>query len=253
MLDQDAVLICGSPAFVQDLATRLSAYALTTRTSPAPLSEMSRLKSGASPAALLINPLGQDQATLNKSAVLANALAKKTQAELLYIPGEERDLWQNELNKAAMYSALPAPVQDSADGILSRLLKDDQKNLCVVCPREDSRFLTQFLVYLSGTERLIHQNLYTTDKTYQAVSPLSPSGALPLFALLFAAADLIREGLRLEREADCLSTVVANVLTSGWRTPEFMETGENVITPQEVMNLIAQQVQLAGELYERMG
>lgn len=251
--EQDAVVLTGNEDMLKDAAWKLGAYASAVLTNPVSLPEFSRLKSGASPAALMIRPMTEKAADLNKAAVLASALAKKSKADLFYIPGETKDVWQNELNKAAMYAALPAPVPDSADGLLARLFYDDRRNLAIMAPENDERFLFKLLAYLSGTERLIHSNLYAENRIYQTVSPVGREGRLPLFSLLFAMVDLVRESLKLEREADCLETVITNVLTSGWRTREFGDAGDKQITEEEVLDLIAQQVQLAGELYERLG
>lgn len=251
--DQDAVILSGDRDALQDAAWKLGVYATAVRTRPIGLSELSRLKSGASPSALLMTPISESASALNKAAVLACSLAKQSRAELFYIPGEPKDIWQNELNKAAMYAALPAPVSDSADGMLSRLLYDDKRNPAIIAPNEEERFLKNLLVFLSGTEHLIHQNFYAENRIYQAVSPVQPDSKLPLFSMLFATADTVRYALKLEREADCLLTAISNVLSSGWRTKEFPDAGDQQIGEEEVLELIARQVQLAGELYERLG
>lgn len=252
--DQDAVILSGDREILEDAAWKLGVYAAAVRTTPVILPELSRLKSGVSLSALLLTPLKANQAGLNKTAVLACALAKQSASELIYIPGDsEESSWQNELNRAAMYAAMPAPVSDSADGVLSRFLYNNQNNLAIVAPRNEERILRNLLIYLSGTERLTHQNFYAENRTIQAVCPVQPGSRLPLFSMLFATADAVRYALKLEREADCLMTVISNVLSSGWRTSEFPDAGDKLIGEEEVLHLIAQQIQLAGELFDRLG
>ncbi|MDI9520318.1 MAG: hypothetical protein QM308_04085 [Bacillota bacterium] len=252
--DQDAVILSADRDTLKEAAWKLGVYARSVKTSPVMLPELSRLRSGAAPCALLISPVGESASSLNKAAVLACALAKKSKADLFYIPKEPKEDWQNELNKAAMYAALPAPVSDNTDGMLSRLLYDDKRNPAIVAPGDEERFLRNLLIYLSGTENLVHQNLYAENRVFQAVSPLRTDRKIPLFSILFATVDAVRYALKLEREADCLMTVISNVLSSGWRTNEFPDaSGDKLISEDEVLDLIAQQVQLAGELYERLG
>ena len=69
-----------------------------------------------------------------------------------------------------------------------------------------------------------------------------------------ALSSMLRITLQLEREADCMDSALRNVLEYGWRTPDMMPTDESkVITPEEMTDLICEQISLAGQLMQDVG
>lgn len=81
-------------------------------------------------------------------------------------------------------------------------------------------------------------------------APVMPSDA-PLFSpwgVLQAAGDLLRDGLHLMREADCMEAAVNNVLAAGWRTADIALPGQARVDAEAITDLISEQIELAGEL-----
>ncbi len=80
----------------------------------------------------------------------------------------------------------------------------------------------------------------------KANDDLNPLGAVT------AVASLLRYSLRLTEEADCVMSAVKNVLDSGWRTPDMTDMGDGV-SCYKMLQLISDQINLAGELLQQRG
>ncbi len=65
---------------------------------------------------------------------------------------------------------------------------------------------------------------------------------------LLAVADLMRDGLSLGREADCVEAAVRNVLAAGWRTADIAAPGQARVAADMICDLVSEQIELAGEL-----
>ncbi len=76
--------------------------------------------------------------------------------------------------------------------------------------------------------------------------------ALNPIGMVLASAQLLRDALHLEREADCVDAAVRNVLAAGWRTPD-MAGGSEAISGRQILRLILDQIELAGELLSPQG
>ncbi|MBQ8080383.1 MAG: hypothetical protein IJ240_00640 [Clostridia bacterium] len=75
---------------------------------------------------------------------------------------------------------------------------------------------------------------------------LNPLGAVS------AVAEMLRTSLQLTKEADCVASAVKNILDAGWRTPDMTSMGDGIGT-YKMMQLISEQINLAGELMQRGG
>ncbi len=86
------------------------------------------------------------------------------------------------------------------------------------------------------------------------VSPVSgtPEDTTPL-GMVLAVADLLRYALGLPHEADCVDAAVQNVLAAGWRTPDLAQAGMPRVGAQAVIELISEQISLAGSLMNGRG
>ena len=250
--DQDALLLAGSSQFVLETAQKLGAFAGLVQLNQVDVDGLSRLKAGAVPAATLVWPLDEEEAEPAKTAVHACALAKQQQRQLAFICTQRTAGWQAAINKAALYAALSTPEGLSLDQALAQLLyTPDEAPLLMVSAR-DAAFIRHLLTYLGGTEQLLFEAYLREDTQIQAVLPFGQQKELPFFAMLYAAADALRQVPNLKREADCLQTAISNVLASGWRTSE-LGVGEKTISREQAIDLVSQQVQLAGALHERLG
>jgi hypothetical protein len=149
-----------------------------------------------------------------------------------------------------MYAALPSPQSYQLDTVLEHLFYNKEHRPLIMSDANNASVIGHLLIFLGGTELLAHMTYLADSLRIQGVSPYSEQPQLPLFSMLYATADAVRYSLGLEEEAGCLETAINNVLASGWRTPEF-GIGQKTVAQEEALRLIVQQVQLAGELFER--
>lgn len=70
--------------------------------------------------------------------------------------------------------------------------------------------------------------------------------------MILAVARLLRGALKLEKEADCVEAAVRNVLDAGWRTPD-MSGGNETVGTYRMLQLVADQINLAGEFLRPQG
>ena len=79
-----------------------------------------------------------------------------------------------------------------------------------------------------------------------------PDGDAPQpFSAALALAKLLRFSLRLNREAACVEAAVNNVLTAHSRV--LRESGEAAPDPEKSLDMICEQIAVAGELMQRAG
>lgn len=250
--EHDTIILAGGQDFISQAAMNMGAFAAgaeINRQAVAP--DLSRLKTGPAPALNLVWPLSDSPANITKTAVLACSMAKAA-GRLAYINNGQGGNWADAMNQAAMYAALPAPRALSLDEALWGLLHAGETVPVLAAPPIEAAMLRHLLTYLGGSENIRHLSFYAEGRQFQAVTPAANRQSLPFFSLLYACALTVKQALQLEREGDCLLTAVSNVLASGWRTREFGE-GEKAIPRDEALDLVAQQVRLAGELYEHLG
>lgn len=250
--EHDAVMLAGTVDGEKRIARLInchSKYSMLNQLDA--LDSLSRLKASHLPKADLVWPM--DETTpINKTAVTACALSKKQGKPLVLLETDATRAWSEPLNRAVMYAALPTPEVRALEELIQGLLHASQYTPLVLCAKSEARLLTYLLLYIGGTEQLAFEEMLSDTLAVQYVQPQAQKKEVPLFAGLYATVKLVRDSLKLEREADCLETVVTNVLQSGWRTPEF-GIGEKTISSDEVLELMTQQIQLAGELFERLG
>jgi len=82
---------------------------------------------------------------------------------------------------------------------------------------------------------------------------LSPEDEPNPIACALAVATLLRFSLGLTREAACVEAAVNNVLSAGWRTPDAARPGDPRVGAQAIVQLICEQISVAGELMGKAG
>ena len=64
---------------------------------------------------------------------------------------------------------------------------------------------------------------------------------------------MMREALNLAQEADAVEAAVAAVLEEGWRTADIAAGGAPKASGQAIVELICEQISVAGELMSKGG
>lgn len=249
--DADAVLVTGKREFVEGAARKLGCFAiLSGQEWPQAAEGLSRLKQGAPPVMPLIWPIGKAAGLAGKTTVSACAFARQLGRPLAFIESEETEGWQALLAQASRYAAMPLPEALSLDAYLDLALMGGGEVPLAMAARDSAAFVSRLGHYLGGTELLAHETGLHDHGRVHLVHQAGARATLPLYALLFATAALVRDSLKLEREADCMDAAVGNVLASGCRTPEFGLSADTV-SVEEATQRVCRQIELAGELIER--
>lgn len=248
----DGILFAGSRDAAQELAERVSCHSgISKSNAPHGLSDLIGIKQEDAKAPAVVWPVKTQEESLHKTAVFACHAAKEEGERLYLVPPElDSELWTQALSKAAMYSAQETPERLSLEDAMIKGIGSSQAAL-YFASFHDSKLLRRLWDHLFGQEVLGFVRYQGDERSFVAVNPVPTLGKPGLFSALYAAASLLKHSLNLPHEAECLKTVVDNVLTSGWRTPDFDEQGEKAITENQALRLVQEQVALAGELFDQ--
>ncbi len=104
---------------------------------------------------------------------------------------------------------------------------------------------------LCSSPAVIHDMAFDEEMGVYAPYTLPGDGAPQPFAAALALAKLLRFSLHLSREAACLEAAVNNVLTAHSRVPR--DSGEPAPDPEKSLDMICEQIAVAGELMQRGG
>lgn len=249
---QNAVVLYGGAGFLTKAAQQLACHTGSVSTFKlASENDLCRLKAGPLPETAIFWPLGDSAASLGKAAVTACAHAKKRKQSLAYIAQPENADWHKAIIRAAMYAALPTPRELSLDAYFQDAMAKPADMPLLMSNDREAAFAAMMLHFFNGTELMKCMTFHADTRQYQAVEVSETPQFFPLFSALMALQATVGTSLGLEQEGDCLFSAIDNVLASGWRTPEF-GIAEKTISQEEVMDLINRQIQLAGELLERL-
>lgn len=212
----------------------------------------SALKSGAMPSGLVVYPLSDEADAMGDAAIYAYKCAGKTQTPVCEIPfeGNLKEAWVGATkNAAAQHAAVERQIHTTEDALVRLLAEPDQLGVVLAKPGAASLLIAAASA-ISGVSGVFFDRYVSTDRVIQSV--FVPEQGLPAdmnpFGVLYAAQDLLRETLQLEREARCLGAAVANVLAAGWRTRDTALQGMRVTGYETICGLVSEQIALAGEL-----
>ena len=213
---------------------------------------LSRMRDGRTPAGAVVFPLSPDPGRVARACSAACAMARKGGGELLFIPphGSEA-LWQGAMSRASLYASVPQPEPLRLEDALAMALTGLGERHITVADAETAGLMDTVLSHAGGMDTLAY-TAYARDEGRVFAAPVPYGRRKPgLFSVLYAAAALLDDGLRLGGEGGCLRAALDNVLHSGWRARD-MKAGERTVPDEEILSLVKEQVALAGELFDRL-
>ncbi len=221
-------------------------------TLPDCLSEYSLLKSEEMPAGLISYPMTLDKAAF---ALAANHLYKRAKAEnstVNEIPYQGSHLvsWEEVTDKVANKYYIMNPNRTDASACLSQLLRFPESMGVVLATKKACEILNEGAKSICGLPSFLF-DVYWDDKGaklfYVRTEQTDSAENVSPFGLLYAAVDMLKYSLQLEREAACLPACINNVLEAGWRTADIARKGQLHVTTEAIFNLISEQIELVGE------
>lgn len=205
---------------------------------------------GAQPQGLLMFPLRTDARAMRRAAGLAHGLAAENQGTLAEIPfsGTLADSW-HAATKTLEGNAAQTRTSSLKEALFTLMRQPENLGTVYGTPASCDA-LEAAAIGMSGLPRSCYYSAYWSDRpvVYGCLVDAVAEDSVSPFGVLFACADLLRHGLKLVREADCLTSSIINVLNAGWRTMD-MPAGELPrVGTDAVCKLICEQIALAGQL-----
>lgn len=248
-----AVFVCDADAEgIQDLYDALG-LPLRIRSFCVPLSMCGRHEA---PISLYVgDALSLDEETLRQAMRAAFLFAQEEDLRLCSVAptGAAKADWEAAIRvQETLLPQLSASPLSAPDAIRDMIAAPDRIGM-VLCPPYAGSILLSAGTALCNHPSVIHD--LALDEGIGVFSPyLGPEEQTPSpIAAALAVAKLLRYGLRLPTEAGCVEAAVNNVLSSGWRSPQQENAGEAAIAAQGMLELICEQITVAGELMHRSG
>ena len=206
------------------------------------------------PATLYVSSvLSLDGETLEAACRAAFQFAQEQDCRLcsVFPTGATRQDWETGIRaQEALFPQVPSAAMSGPEAIAAMITSPERMGLAL-CPPYAGSMLSAAGTALCSYPAVIHDMAF--DAEIGVYAPYAPSGdeAPQPFASALALAKLLRFSLRLTREAACVEAAVNNVLTAHSRV--LRENGEAAPDPQKSLDMICEQIAVAGELMQRAG
>ena len=192
-----------------------------------------------------------DEVTVKEGMDAAFQAAKKQLCTLTHVApnGKNAEIWRNEISVHSL--ACPDCIQVSLDApaVMERLVHRPESIGMLICPPYAGNILRAAAAALCPEPSAMHTLYLGKNNVYASSYHTEQENALSPVALIMALSAMLRFTANLEKEADCVDAAVHNVLQAGWRTPDMPCVNEDqVITPEDMVDLIVEQIALAGQL-----
>lgn len=240
---------CENPAF-QDLLDELG-MPLLIRSFCVPESLCARHEA---PAVLYVaTVLSLDEETMLAACRAAFQFAQEQDCRLcsVFPTGASRQDW--EANIRAQEGLFPQVSSVSMTGpeAISAMITAPERMGLILCPPYAGSMLNAAGTALCTYPAVMHDMAFDSEVGVFAPYALPDDETPQPFSAALALAKLLRFSLHLTREAACLEAAVNNVLTAHSRV--LREGGETAPDPEKSLDMICEQIAVAGELMLRAG
>lgn len=197
--------------------------------------------------------LSLDEETLRQAMRCAFSFAQEQECRLCSVApnGEAKADWeaaqrvQEAENPSLAASSLSAPEAAAA------MITAPERMGLVLCPPYAGSILLAVGEALCGHPDIRHEMAFDGEiGVFSPAEPAKEGQAFP-FSVALALAKLLRYALRLPREAACVEAAVGNVMSAASRPGRAED--EPAPDPARVLDMICEQIAVAGELMRRGG
>ena len=194
-----------------------------------------------------------DEDTLRQAARSAFSFSQELDVRLCHVSpaGASKAEWEAAVRvQEASFPQVSAAAVTAPEAIRAMISAPERMGLLLCPPYAGSIMLS------AGTALCTHPSVIhdmTFDSSIGVYAPYLPRDGFEPgpFAAALAVAKMLRCSLRLSKEAACLEAALSNVIVSGWRAKE--EDGGGAITGEGVVELLCEQIAVAGELMNKGG
>ena len=197
--------------------------------------------------------LSLDEETLLPACRAAFQFAQEQDCRLcsVFPTGASRQDWEaNVRAQEGLFPQVPSVAMTGPEAIGAMITSPERMGLAL-CPPYAGSMLKAAGTALCSYPAVIHDMAFDTEMGVYAPYVIKEDETPQPFAAALALAKLLRFSLRLNREAACLEAAVNNVLTAHSRVPR--DGGEPAPDPEKSLDMICEQIAVAGELMLRAG
>ena len=197
--------------------------------------------------------LSLDEETLAPACRAAFQFAQEMDCRLcsVFPTGASRADWENNIRaQEALFPQVPSVSMSGPEAISAMIVSPERMGL-VLCPPYAGSMLTAAGTALCSNPAVMHDMAFDAEIGVYAPYLLPGDGAPQPFSAALALAKLLRFSLHLNREAACVEAAVNNVLTAHSRV--LREDAEAAPDPEKSLDMICEQIAVAGELMQRAG
>lgn len=196
--------------------------------------------------------LGQSAALLNKAVKQAMKLAREKEMPLTWVSpvGRSANDFVSAVNVVKENFPDVRAVRLDAPSAMSLIVEQPQNAGVVLVPAYVGSIFAAAGASLCPMPGFLRE--FAPGKMNGVHAPVQPNvmpnadEASPI-GMAYAVADLLRDTLHLETEADCLECAIENALTSGFVTRDMQRPGTNV-NGEGMTGVILRQIELAGSI-----
>lgn len=206
------------------------------------------------PAVLYVaNVLSLDEETLQPACRAAFQFAQEQDCRLCSVlpSGASRQDWEANIRaQEGLFPQVPSVSMTGPEAISAMITAPDRMGLAL-CPPYAGSMLNAAGTALCVYSAVLHDMAFDSEMGVFAPYTLPDDETPQPFSAALALAKLLRFSLHLQREAACLEAAVNNVLTAHCRV--LREGSEAAPDPEKSLDMICEQIAVAGELMLRAG
>lgn len=197
--------------------------------------------------------LSLDEETLQPACHAAFQFAQEQECRLcsVFPTGASRQAWEAEIRaQEALFPQVSAVFMTGPEAISAMITAPERTGL-ILCPPYAGSMLNAAGTALCAHPAVMHDMAFDEEIGVYAPYTLPGDETPQPFSAALALAKLLRFSLHLNREAACLEAAVNNVLAAHSRV--LREDSETAPDPEKSLDMISEQIAVAGELMLRAG
>ena len=192
-----------------------------------------------------------DEDTLRQAIHSSFSLAQEMDVRLCHCAptGKSQAEWTAAIRvQETAFPQVSADALTASEAIRNMITSPERMGM-LLCPPYAGGIMLSAGTALSTHPNVIHDFAFDESiGVYAPVLPPEQSDVGP-FAAALAVAKMLRCSLHLSKEAACLEAALSNVIVGGWETKE----DGGALSGMDVVELIGEQIAMAGELMNKSG
>ena len=192
-----------------------------------------------------------DEDTLRQAIHSSFSLAQEMDVRLCHCAptGKSQAEWTAAIRvQETAFPQVSASAMTAPEAIRSMIISPERMGM-LLCPPYAGGIMLSAGTALSTHPNVIHD--FAFDESIGVYAPVLPPDQSDVgpFAAALAVAKMLRCSLHLSKEAACLEAALSNVIVGGWETKE----DGGALSGMDVVELIGEQIAMAGELMNKSG